>query len=267
MDMTVHEQFADDLAMHALGALDGDARAALESHLASCAACSRELAALRGDTTLLALSVSGAHAPQRVKVRLMNAIALEPRLVQSRRAESKASRSAARFGWFGGLAWMAAAAMLLITISLWQQNSSLRHDLGNLQTSTAQQNAELQMIREQFAALTSPQAQHVTLAVAGKRQRDPQGKAIYVQSTGRLVFVANNMPALPAGKAYELWLLPKSGNPIAAGVFKTDARGSGVVVNPPLSAGLQASGFAITIEAEAGSATPHGKPMMVGLVG
>ena len=41
--MSTHEQFADDLALLALGQLQGDERAALEKHLEGCAACRREL--------------------------------------------------------------------------------------------------------------------------------------------------------------------------------------------------------------------------------
>ena len=65
-------------------------------------------------------------------------------------------------------------------------------------------------------------------------------------------------------KAYELWLIPKSGAPIPAGVFKPDAQGSATVVNPPLPAGTEAKAFAITVEPEAGSSTPTMPIVMVG---
>ena len=61
--MSPHEQFADDLALLAMGQLQGDERAALEKHLEGCAACRRELEQLRGDTALLALSAAGPAPP------------------------------------------------------------------------------------------------------------------------------------------------------------------------------------------------------------
>jgi anti-sigma-K factor RskA len=64
------------------------------------------------------------------------------------------------------------------------------------------------------------------------------------------------MPALPVQKAYELWLIPTTGAPIPAGVFKPDAHGSATVVEPPLPAGADAKAFAITVEPEQGSTTP-----------
>jgi anti-sigma-K factor RskA len=103
----------------------------------------------------------------------------------------------------------------------------------------------------------------VTL-VAAKTPPQPQGKAIYLKDRSSLIFLANNMPVLPAQKAYELWLIPKTGNPIPAGVFKPDAHGSATVVNPPLPAGVEAKAFAITVEPESGSSTPTMPIVMVG---
>ena len=61
--MTVHEQFADDLALYALGALSGEDKVSLEKHLQECASCRRELEQLRGDAALLALTTAGPRPP------------------------------------------------------------------------------------------------------------------------------------------------------------------------------------------------------------
>ena len=61
--MSAHEQYADDLALLALGQLQQDERAALETHLEGCAACRRELEQIRGDMALLALSAAGVEHP------------------------------------------------------------------------------------------------------------------------------------------------------------------------------------------------------------
>ena len=63
--MSAHEQFADDLALYALEALDGSEKAAVEQHVATCAACRRELENLRGDMALAALSASVRGVPMR----------------------------------------------------------------------------------------------------------------------------------------------------------------------------------------------------------
>ena len=261
--MSTHEQFADDLALYALEALDGPQRAAVEEHVESCAACRRELEGLRGDMALLALSASGPHPPQRSRDRLMSAIAAD-------RPLTVPERSVGATGWFGRLGWLAAALVLLGAALLMNReretNAALQHEIASLQTKTAAQDAELQRVRSEFEAFTGPSAQPVTLVVAANHPQ-PQGKAIYVPTSGKLLFVASNLPALPDDKAYELWLLPSTGAPVPAGVFHPDAKGSGAVLNPPLTAGVAAKGFAITIESKEGSPVPTTKPMMVGLVG
>ena len=64
MSMSEHEQFAEDLALYALNALEGEDRANLEKHLATCSACRLELEQLRGDGALLALSTMGPKPPR-----------------------------------------------------------------------------------------------------------------------------------------------------------------------------------------------------------
>jgi anti-sigma-K factor RskA len=242
--MSVHEQFADDLALHALGLLEGEERAALEKHLESCAGCRRELEQLRGDMALMALSAGGPTPPRRARQRLLEAVAREPRQ----------AGVPSRAGWWTLIPWVAAALAVGLVV-LWVQNSDLRQRIAGLQSESVQQQAELQRAREVVSTLTASDAMRVTL-VAAKTPPQPQGKAIYVRDRSSLIFLASNLQALPAQKAYELWLIPTSGAPIPAGVFKPDAHGSATVINPPLPPGVQAKAFAITVEPEGGSSSP-----------
>jgi anti-sigma-K factor RskA len=257
--MNAHEQIADDLALYALGALAGEERLGVEKHLQECSACRRELEQLRGDAALLALSASGPRPPTRSRERLMAAIAKEPR-----RAPQIRPRERGR-SW-GVLAWMAAAAAILIAALLLNQNSNLRRRIAELETNSEKQDQQLLEAKQLVATLTSPDAEHFTL-VAGKLPPQPQGKAIYVRSSGILVFLASNMPAVPPQKAYELWLIPTSGAPIPAGLFKPDARGTATVIKPPLPTGVEVKTFAITVEPETGSSAPTSQPIMVGIGG
>jgi anti-sigma-K factor RskA len=250
--MSAHEQFADDLALYALGALQGDERHTIEKHLETCADCRRELDSLRGDMALMAMSAAGPKPPQRSKQRLMSAIAKEPRSAEPQRR-----------GVLGWIPWAIAAAAMLGFVFLLQQKSELEEDLAEAKSQLSSSQSELQRAKEVVATLTASDAMRVTL-VAAKTPPQPQGKAIYLKDRSSLIFLANNMPVLPAQKAYELWLIPKTGNPIPAGVFKPDAHGSATVVNPPLPAGVEAKAFAITVEPESGSATPTMPIVMVG---
>ena len=254
--MSGHEQYAEDLALYALDALRGEERAKIEEHVATCSACRLELEQLRGNTALLAMAALGPRPPQRARTRLLEAVAREAR-------PSVTVQSARRNSWWGWLGWAATAAVIVFAISLWRENWVLRATLESASFRQAENARQLEELRKIAAPILEPEAQRVTL-VAAKTPPQPQGKAFYLRSRNSLVFLANNMPALPPQKAYELWLIPTSGNPIPAGLFKPDAHGSASVVNPPLPAGTEAKAFAITVENEAGSAAPTTPILMMG---
>ncbi len=256
--MTVHEQFADGLSLYALGALSGEDCLILERHLEECSACREELELLRGDWALLGLSASGPKPPLRSRERLVAAIAKEPRRAPVRRLRRKP--------WWTVLAWAAAAATIVFVLLLLRQNNDLRRHVADLEANSTDQQQQLVQAKELIATLTSADAVHFTL-VAGKTPPQPQGKAIYVRSTGTLVFLASNMPDLPPQKVYELWLIPANGPPIPAGVFRPDTHGSAALIKPPLPTGTEAKTFAITVEPGSGSAAPTSTPLMVGIGG
>jgi anti-sigma-K factor RskA len=252
--MSVHEQFAEDLALYALGSLEGDEKLSLEKHLQECASCRRELEELRGSAALLALSASGPRPPARSKNRLMDAVAKERR--------APAARSNPR--WWSVLGWAAAAAMFILAMVVWRQNQGLKSSLDQLSTLSNQQRQQLEGARRVVDTLTAEDALRVTVLPVGVKAPPPEGKAIYSRSRNGLIFMVSNLRPLPAQKAYELWLIPTSGNPIPAGVFKPDSRGTATVVNPPLPQGVEAKAFAITVEPESGSATPTKPIIMMG---
>jgi anti-sigma-K factor RskA len=262
--MTEHEQFAEDLALYALNALEGDDRAILEKHLATCAECRLELEQLRGDGALLALSTMGPKPPLRARQRLLDAAAKEAAPTsRAQNAREMGHPTVARRSWWGALGWAATAAVIVLAASLWKENSALRRDIATWRSVAGQEQLELENVQKVARAITDPEVERFTV-VAMKTPPQPQGKAFYLRNRSSLVFVANNMPALPPQKAYELWLIPAQGAPVPAGVFKPDAHGSATVVNPPLPAGMEAKAFAITVENEAGATAPTMPIVMMG---
>lgn len=259
--MSVHEQFAEDLALYALGSFEGTERHALEKHLQGCASCRRELELLRGDLGLLALTAAGPRPPVRARQRLMAAIASEPRLRVAAPASDRRQRS-----WWTALGWASAVALVLVSIGLLRQNSALRQDLASQRARFTEQRSKLDQANEVVATLLDPDAKKIELVAAGNKPQ-PRGKAIYQRRNRNLIFFASNLPPLPAEKIYELWLFPANGGaPIPAGLFKPDARGSATVVNPPLPEGVEAKNFAVTLEPESGShESPRGTPVIVGI--
>ena len=251
--MTVHEQYADDLALYALGSLEAAEREPLQKHLDECAACRRELELLRGDMALLALSAAGPVPPQRARQRLMDAMKQEPRKQAAPR----------RTSWWAIAGWIAAAAMVIAVFGLWKDKSALLQEALQLRKLSGQQAQDLEEARRIVDTLSSPDAQVVNVT-APKAPPQPQGKAFYVRARSSLIFLASNMRALPPNKAYELWLIPTQGAAIPAGVFKPNQFGNAMVINPPLPAGVQAKAFAVTVEPESGSSVPTMPIQMMG---
>jgi hypothetical protein len=155
--------------------------------------------------------------------------------------------------------------MLLLAMSLMRNNSALVRDLTSVTAQYRDQGSKLQQANEIVATLLDPEAKKVELVAAGSKPQ-PRGKAIYQRRNHNLIFFASNLPPLSPEKIYELWLFPANGGaPIAAGLFKPDARGGATVVNPPLPEGVEAKNFAVTLELESGShEAPHGTVVIVG---
>jgi len=255
--MNVHEQYGEDLALYALGALEGSDRDSLEKHLEECASCRRELEQLRGDAALLALTTSGPRPRARAKSRLMDAIAKEPRVQPAK----------VRAPLLVVLGWLAAAVMILVAVTLWRQNERLNSTVASLSETLEKEKASSEQARRVAEILHAPDAASYVIMPVSVKSMPPSGKAIYSRERSGLIFVASNLSPLPANKAYELWLVPMQGAPIPAGMFKPDARGSAMVVNPPLPSGVEAKAFAITIEPEKGSTTPTLPIVMMGTGG
>jgi hypothetical protein len=259
--MNAHPQFAESLALYAMGALDNPQDvAALQAHLGTCGDCRRELGALRTDTGLLALSATGPQPPARSRDRLLSAIAAEPRM--ERRNPQRYPIGRLRPRWFNLAPTLVMVLLAVFSILLWRDlrntRRELRHahaQLEQVQSDLARTNkdlAEAKMIRDLMHA---PDAWPLTL-VSRKTPPQPQIKTVYSKQQGALLLMASNMTFLPDNKIYQVWLLPADGSaPMSAGWFKPDSKGNGMMFHK-MSSGIAAKGFAVTIEPPGGSQTP-----------
>lgn len=155
--------------------------------------------------------------------------------------------------WVG---WILAVLFMAAATGLAHHAAWLRHQLNASQGHAAQLQIQLDHDDEVVSVLTSPDARHLMLT-ENRRPPRPSGEVNWLPGKGALVFVAGGLRPLPGGKAYELWLVPKDGKaPLPAGLFRPNHDGSGTVVLPPLPANTHAARFLLTVEPEAGSATP-----------
>src|SRR5215467_6715346 len=252
--MNGHPQYAEALALYALGALDNQQDLAeLQAHLGACGECRRELEALRADTALLALSAVGPKPPDRVRQQLLKAVAAEPRMERPQQKPFVVGRMRSRWLSFAPLAVM--LLLVLFSMLLWLDLRSKSRELRMAQQQLAQvqedlksANVDLAQAREITDVLHAPDAWPVSL-VPVMTPAQPQMKVIYSQKKGALILLANNTHPLPQDKIYQLWLLPADGSaPMPAGLIKPDKQGNGMMSHQMQSAGIAAKGFAVTIE-------------------
>ena len=127
----------------------------------------------------------------------------------------------------------------------------------------AQLEVQLAEQRDTVALLTS----------AGVRVVDLAGQGTTVQASGRIfwdrqqmrwLFSVRNLPPADADKDYQLWFVPKSGNPINARVFNTAADGSLSIEVPVPNEAVDLKAAAVTIEPRGGRPQPTGPFALLG---
>jgi anti-sigma-K factor RskA len=254
-----HPYREEDFDLYALGVLEGDELRGIETHVNSCAGCAQKVAAARGRISMLAFSAKPQEPSIEVRQRLMARVRAEANPARA----TSGSRTERAFSRFWNFAWGAVAVGLAIfAVYLWNSNRILQDELNRQEVAMKQQMELTQRARAIAALFSSPKTVTVNLA-AKSPITIGSGRVVYNSQQGALVY-AGTLPPLAADKSYELWVIPQTGNPIAAGVFSVDPNGDGSVVLPKIPAGVSAKAFAVTIEPTGGGAAPTGPMAQLG---
>jgi anti-sigma-K factor RskA len=264
--MTTREAFhipEEDLIQYALGTLTEGQLTQFTAHISLCNTCRAELAKTQVELASFAaiqpIEELPAGARERFLMRLNSDTASEARSAKMRNKSQFYIMSKSFQHWMETplplriLSGALAAALAFVAYDDISHIHQIRQLLPAMRRYE-KESADFSQLKE---FLRGTNAQQVSLHEKPAITRFPEGHALYSASTGRLVFTASNLPAPPAGKAYELWVLPAAGGaPIPAGVFTPDLKGSAAVVFPDIPSNVQAAGFGVTVEDAAGSPTP-----------
>lgn len=279
--MTVSQHIPEDeLALFALAMLPTEETAAVAEHTRSCKLCSEAVGRLQGDMAALALTSPLQAPPTPTRERFLTAVRREPKFTTGQAfsdsqeprygaplTTTPAQRSATpAWSWSG---WAVAAGLAATVGWRLHQEGYLQQQIATQTTALDQlhrSDAEVARAREVLHTLTDPHAMQVTLQIPATPGAPvkPQGHAAYDATRGALVFVASNLGPVAPGKTYELWLLPTAGTPVAAGLFRPDAKGNASVVLPLLPQNVAAKGFGVTEEDEGGSVNPTPPILLAG---
>lgn len=254
--MGVHSELADLASLYALGALQGSEKVSFEAHLAVCVTCAAEVRAFAPVAAALASTAAVATPSPEVRRALLSRIRGRRQMQTS---------------------WLAIAASAVLAVAFAGYAALLRGRVtaleGRLQDATLQadasrrQMAELRRVafdaQSTVAVLAAPDLARVDLA-GQPAAPAAQARVFWSRSSG-LVFTASNLPAVPAGRTYQLWVLTSQPAPISAGLLKPDAGGRVTAVFATPSDLPKPVAMAVTLEPEGGVLSPTGDKYLVGL--
>lgn len=238
-------ELRDHYELYALGLADDPERDEIRAHLLrGCEVCMAEMKRAREMAALLGGSSAPAAPSPKLRRRILASVGVEHR----------------GFGWAPLLAG-STVMCLAAAVYFGGRESDFSRQVVRLTDQSRAQVIELTRLNEAFALMNGADT---TVTSFGEKEPVPKGKLFYNPSKGALL-IASNLPQAPAGKAYELWFIPKAkgASPIRAGMFQSESDGTVMRMMPgPIDANTTAA-VAVTMEVEAGVDAPTGSILIV----
>ena len=239
----VHEDYKEMIPARALSALDADEARALNDHLSECDECRMELEEWEATAAAMAVSAKPMEPSPEVRERLLNEVRKElaaPKVIPFRSATRNIWTS---FGSLGAIAAVILVTALIVgVVVLWRENRELQNRL-------AQSQEFFQLVNTPGARVTELKGIDLAPGATAKLAYD---------NTGRAILIANKLPNVPQGKAYQLWFIVGNNPPMPGKTFVPDDTGKGTLKEQMPEAALHSAVFAITLEPVGGVPLPTG---------
>jgi anti-sigma-K factor RskA len=257
-----HPTREEDFDLYALGALEGEEKQAIETHVATCASCSEKLAEAQGRMALLGLGATEVRPSPGVKEQLMRQIVGSSTGRGGTFAVMPKKQPSMFAGWLWALVPLAGGfAVALVFLAL--HTLQLDSQIGALQSEVQRENAQIAEDRSVIDMLGAKDTVVVSLA---EQKQQPLGTARVLYNAKRGLLVYNGtLPPPPPDKSYQLWLVPANGAPISAGVFESE-NGGADRITAKVPEGTVAKAFAVTLEPRGGKPQPTGPFVLLGPV-
>lgn len=261
-----HPDVKGNAAAYVLGCLEADERATFEAHLSTCEECADEVRALRRVTGLLAYAVPSRTPRPDLRARVLAAFGgfTAP-------APSSRSTSSVR-------SWLPLAALFVLTVGIGIYAARLQSrvaDLeGRLEQALVQAAAADRLVADSRRVSAELQSAMAVLGAPDLARIDLAGQPAAPQASARalwsrtrgMVFTASNLPALPPGRVYQVWVVTGPA-PVSAGLLTPDASGGGMTYyNTPPDIPAPTA-VAVTIEPAGGVPSPTGAFYLLGTPG
>ena len=238
------EELTDRYELYVLGLADEAEAAEIRAHLArGCDVCGPALRRARECVAILGATAPASEPSPKLRKRLLASIGLEQH----------------GFGW--APIWAAATALVLAgAVYFSGREREVAAELDRVRNQMRQQTIELTRMNDALSILNAPDT---TETVFGQGQSIPPKGKVFVNPASGVLLLVSNLPPAPAGKIYEMWVIPKGGSPRAAGLFQSESGGTAMhIQRGPVDIGSTAA-VAVTLENEGGSQQPTSQPLIV----
>jgi anti-sigma-K factor RskA len=266
------EEARDLVPLLALDALEVDERDVLDDHIAGCTACLEELAGYSETAAALALALPQSDPSPALKGHVLAQAARARALPAGGRsaatpAPAPALGNALRASrWRVSLTGLVAAVALLLAAGSTIWALSLRSELDA-------QNARIATLSERANNYARVSA---VLQAADTQIRVLQGTGDAPEAIGRVyidpdtsegMLMVRNLPPLPQGRVYQLWVVGADGQRQSAGVLTwADRAGNGYTLIKCPETLSRWQSFGVTEEPTGGSPTPTGNRLLGGTI-
>jgi anti-sigma-K factor RskA len=242
------EQLKEHYEAYALGALEGEERAALDAHLERrCPVCTAELERARWLVAQLAYLAPEAEPPAALRRKVL--------------AGAGTTKPSERRGWIPVWAWVGAAALVLFALfSIFETRryqaelASLQDEIRAARSRTLELESERQLYQRALAIRTASGTREIDLKPSGKSAL-PEVHAFWHAQMG-LVLTGNKIPSPAPNHTFQLWVVPKKGAPLSAGIFHPDTSGTVLLVATPSATLADAAALAVSEEPAGGLPQP-----------
>lgn len=238
---------------YAANALPVEERVDFERHLRMCEACGSEVRELQATTAMLGLAAA-TPPPPGLRARVMAEIGqvrqLGPDLLPGARDSNPESGPAPirLVRWTRRAVAVGIAALVLAVAGLGVVTFRQQEELRQQDATVASAFALSELLTAPDVKVNSVTSGNTVGTVVASRQRD------------QAVFLSSGLPAVPADKTYQLWVIDASG-PTSAGLLALGDRGE---TAPVLAADTgNARSLAVTLEPAGGSPKPTTQPLLM----
>jgi len=249
----------EELSLYAVRSLALERNTEVQRHLDTCIQCRGRFAEAISGISLLTLTASpeapASEATEFLLSRIKTEAARES-FEENNQAETPVPWLARSRTLVKSLGWIAAAVALIFAIYFGSKKYLLERQVAALRGETTQLSGEFLRTQLVTNILNSHTAQRLTLSQPQAVSR-PTAQILYDKTHAALIFLASHLDPIPANRTYMLWLVPVNGTqPVRIAHFRPDTEGNASIAMPPLSAGVDARTFGVTIEESQDSTIP-----------